>query len=94
MMDIIIIYQTDEQIEGLIVAPASGHPTDGTDKMCLCRCETAPESVTVLGTYDEVFADAEKKAIYDRIYPPTYSYSDESGETVTVVKPEKFGVFA
>lgn len=94
MTDIIVIYQTDEQIEGLTVAPASCHPTDGTDFMCLCRCEAAPESVTVLGTYEEVFADAEKQAIYDRIYPPTYSYSDESGETVIIEKPERFGVFA
>lgn len=86
MMDIIIIYQSDEQIEGLTVAPASGHPTDGTDKMCLCRCETAPENVTILGRYEEVFADPEKKAIYDRIYPS----HDEDGN----VKPEKFGVFA
>ena len=91
MTDIIIIYQTDEQIEGLTVTPPQ---TDGTDKMCLCRCEELPEGITVLGTYDEVFADETKKAVYDRIYPPTYSYSDESGETVTSARPEKFGVFA
>ena len=91
MMDIIVIYQTDEQIEGLTVTPPQ---TDGTDFMCLCRCATAPENVTVLGTYEEVFADAEKKATYDRIYPPTYDYTNEDGETITVVRPEKFGVFA
>ena len=91
MTDIIIIYQTDKQIEGLTVTPPQ---TDGTDKMCLCRCEEPPAGVTVLGTYAEVFADAELKAVYDRIYPPTYSYSDESGETVMIEKPERFGVFA
>ena len=91
MTDIIIIYQADEQIEGLTVTPPQ---TDGTDKMCLCRCETEPEGVAVLGTYEEVFADAEKKAIYARICPPTYEYEDESGKTITVSKPEKFGVFA
>ena len=91
MMDIIIIYQNDEQIEGLTVTPPQ---TDGTDFMRLCRCEELPENVTVLGTYDEVFADETKKAIYDRIYPPTYNYKDENGETVIVEKPEKFGVFA
>lgn len=91
MIDVIIIYQADEQIDGLTVTPAQ---TDGQDKMCLCRCETAPDSVTVLGTYDEVFADPTKKAVYDRIYPPTFSYVDEDGETVTVAKPQKFGVFA
>lgn len=94
MMDIIIIYQNDEQIEGLTVAPSSGHPTDGTDFMCLCRCEEPPVGVTVLGTYEEVFADAEKKAIYDRIYPPTFESEGESGEVVIVEKPERFGVFA
>ena len=94
MTDIIIIYQTEEQIAGLTVAPASGHPSDGTDFMCLCRCETAPEGVAVLGTYDDVFSDAEKKAIYDRIYPPTYETVGEKGETVIIEKPERFGVFA
>ncbi len=91
MTDIIIIYQTDEQIEGLTVTPPQ---TDGTDFMRLCRCEELPENVTVLGTYDEVFADETKKAIYDRIYPPTYSYIAEDGETIEVKRPEKFGVFA
>ena len=94
MMDIIIIYQTNEQIAGLTVAPSSGHPTDGTDTMCLCRCETAPENVMVLGTYDEVFASEELKAIYDRLYPPTYETVGESGETVIIEKPKQFGVFA
>lgn len=87
MTDIIIIYQRDEQIERLTVTPCQ---TDGTDKMCLCRCEAAPDGVAVLGTYEEVFADAQKKAIYDRLYPPTYT--DEDGNIVQ--KPEKFGVFA
>ncbi|WP_277657238.1 hypothetical protein [Seleniivibrio woodruffii] len=94
MTDIIIIYQTDEQIAGLTVAPASGHPTDGTDFMCLCRCEEPPVGVTVLGTYAEVFASEELKAIYDRIYPPTYETVGENGETVIIEKPERFGVFA
>jgi hypothetical protein len=80
MTDIIIIYQTDEQIEGLTVTPPQ---TDGTDYMCLCRCEKAPEGVTVLGTYEEVFTDEEKKAVYDRIYPSEYQLDEM-----------RFGVFA
>jgi len=91
MTDIIIIYKTEEEIEGLTVTP---YETDGDVKMCLCRCETEPEGVTVLGTYEEVFADETKKIIYDRIYPPTYSYTDSTGETAEVKKPQKFGVFA
>lgn len=91
MTDIIIIYQTDEQIEGLTVTPPQ---TDGTDKMCLCRCEELPESVTVLGTYEDIFADEAKKAVYDRIYKPTHTYTDENGESIEVKRPEKFGVFA
>lgn len=90
-MDIIIIYQNDEQIEGLTVTPAQ---TDGIDKMCLCRCDYEPEGITVLGTYEEVFADTEKKAIYDRLYPQTLTYTDENGNEVTIQKPEKFGMFA
>ena len=91
MTDIIIIYQTEEQIEGLTVTPPQ---TGGSDRMCLCRCETEPEGVMVLGTYEEVFADETKKAIYDRIYPPTYTDTDSTGENSEVKKPEKFGVFA
>lgn len=64
-MDIIIIYQLEEQIKGVDVTQSY---SDGADFMCLCRCETVPEGVTVLGTYDEVFADADKKAVYDRFY--------------------------
>ena len=91
-MDIIIIYQNDEQIEGLTVTPAQ---TDGTDKMCLCRCETAPEGVEVLGTYDEIFADEDKYARYCQLYPQTYTQVGEEGDEVTVERTEKrFGVFA
>ena len=52
------------------------------------------ESLRVLGTYDEVFADPDKKAIYDQVYVREYTYLNENGDEQTGMKPEKFGVFA
>lgn len=51
-------------------------------------------SIEILGTYGEVFADPEKKSICDRIYQREYKYIDENGVEQTGMKPEKFGVFA
>lgn len=52
-------------------------------------------SLTVLGTYEEVFADAAKKEIYDRVYDQTpVILTDEDGVESTYTPPEKFGVFA
>jgi len=50
---------------------------------------------SILGTYDEVFADPAKKITYDRIYDQTpITYTDpETGEEFTYTPPEKFGVF-
>lgn len=54
------------------------------------------ESVEVLGTYDEVFADDEKYAKYSSAYPhDPYTIKDpETGEEITITPPKKFGVFA
>lgn len=52
-------------------------------------------TLTVLGTYDEVFADPAKRDIYDRVYDQTpISFTDEDGTQHTFTPPEKFGVFA
>jgi hypothetical protein len=53
------------------------------------------QSATVMGTYDEVFADTAKKITYDRIYPhePYEITNPITGETITITPPEKFGVF-
>lgn len=45
----------------------------------------------ILGSYEEVFADPEKKAIYDRIYPREPILLENGGE---YIPPERFGVFA
>lgn len=50
-------------------------------------------TLEVLGTYDEVFADPAKKAIYDRVYVRSYTYIDDGGIERTALRPEKFGVF-
>lgn len=51
-------------------------------------------SLQVLGTYEEVFADPALKSLYDSVYSPTFTYLDEEGEQQTATRPEKFGVFA
>jgi hypothetical protein len=50
---------------------------------------------SILGTYDEVFADSAKKITYDRIYDQTpITYTDpDTGEEITYTPPPKFGVF-
>lgn len=51
-------------------------------------------TLTVLGTYDEVFADPAKCEIYDRVYDQTsVIYTDEEGVERTYTPPRMFGVF-
>lgn len=51
-------------------------------------------TLQVLGTYDEVFADPAKKAIYDMVYPRTpITWTDEAGVEYRHVPPERIGVF-
>jgi hypothetical protein len=53
------------------------------------------EHLTLLGTYDEVFSNEDKLAIYNSVYdrtPKTFT-DPETGEEYTVTPPEKFGVF-
>ena len=50
--------------------------------------------LTVLGTYDEVFADPDKRVIYDRVYDQApMVFADTDGIERTHTPPEKFGVF-
>lgn len=73
----------------------------GSNTLSLIRCNSGEledlkslVSLRVLGTYEEVFADPELKAIYDSVYIREYTYLDEDGNTVEGLKPEKIGVFA
>ena len=51
-------------------------------------------SIEVLGTYDEVFADPEKMAKYESVYSTQpYEVADEDGKKHNVEPPKKFGVF-
>jgi len=48
-----------------------------------------------LGSYEEVFADPEKLAIYDRIYDRTpVTFTDEDGTEHTMTPSDKFVVFS
>ena len=47
-------------------------------------------NIAVLGTYDEVFADPAKRAIYDRVYPRDPVIVDG----IALTPPERFGEFA
>jgi len=85
MIDIIITY-TDETIftgeEPTFKGSKTPAVTNGSEFMRLVRVvseEDMPAGLTVLGTYEEVFADADKKAVYDNIYKRRYAYTDEEG---------------
>ncbi len=53
------------------------------------------ESLQVLGTFEQVFADPQKKEIYDRLYPRTPEvWLDENEVEHTYIPPEEFGKFA
>lgn len=53
------------------------------------------DSLVMLGTYDDVFADPALREIYDRVYDQTpITWTDENGVEHSQPKPEKFGVFA
>jgi len=75
---------------------------NGTESLALIRADddlvalgNTLTNLTLLGTYDEVFADVDKKIIYDRVYDQTpVDYTDEEGNPQTYTPPEKFGVFA
>lgn len=55
----------------------------------------ALDSVTVLGTYDEVEADPDLKAVHDRVYPRTERvWTDDEGRERTTIPPERIGAFA
>ena len=75
----------------------------GQKTLCLVRVSDSElsklqsfEQLEILGTYDEVFADAAKMKKYNSVYSTaSYEYTDEeTGETITVTPPKKFGVFA
>ena len=57
---------------------------------------TAITSLSILGTYDEIFADSEKLAIYDSIYDRSeQTITDpETGEEYTYQPPDHFAEFA
>lgn len=91
------------EAEGLERIPLCKTPTvrgDSGETLALVRVADPAEierwpCLHVLGTYDEVFADPEKLAIYDRIYPRTpVAWVDEDGTEHTYTPPDKFGVFA
>ena len=53
------------------------------------------KNITILGTYDEIFADNKKKAIYDKLYPrKIQTYIDPDGKEQKNTPADKFAVFA
>ncbi|MBT8448837.1 MAG: hypothetical protein KJO69_04060 [Gammaproteobacteria bacterium] len=53
-------------------------------------------SLTRLGTYEEIFADVDKDALYKSVYDYTeeLSYMDEEGVVHTYFRPQRLGEFA
>lgn len=55
----------------------------------------ATKVIKILGTWEELKADSEAKAIYDRVYPRTpVKVTDEDGTEHTIISPEEIGRFA
>lgn len=52
------------------------------------------QNLTILGSFEEVFANPDLKEIYDRVYPRTFETLNFEGNTITITKPERFGAFA
>lgn len=51
-------------------------------------------NLEILGTYDEVFSDPAKMALYESVYSTQpYEVEDEDGTKQTITPPKKFGVF-
>lgn len=108
MIDVITHCQNTAELRdeldalGFETIPVTKTPSQRSDNetLALCRVDSLDdlaqfECLTVLGTYDEVLNDPEKRAIYERIYPTTpVEWIDEDGQTQTYTPPEKFGVFA
>jgi hypothetical protein len=53
------------------------------------------ESLVILGTFEEIFNDPEKLAIYDSVYDrtPKTIVDEETGQTNTITYPDHFNVF-
>ena len=96
MIDAIVTFQ-DESIFDDVAINKTPNVTNGKDFMCLVRVDgldNVPEGCEILGSYDEVFADEAKKAIYDSIHIQNMEIEDEDGNVINIILPEKFGVFA
>lgn len=52
------------------------------------------QNLTILGSFEDVFADPEKTEIYDRVYVQTFETTDMEGNPITVTRPRMFGAFA
>ena len=52
-------------------------------------------SLTLLGTYDEIFANPTLDAIYKSVYPydVPIEYIDDEGNPQSYMRPQKIGVF-
>lgn len=87
-------------LETLPVLARTPDQVAGNGFVTLVRVNSADDlaafsSVVILGSYEEVFSDPEKLAVYDRCYdrsPRTWIGSD--GVERTYTPPDKFGVFA
>ena len=56
----------------------------------------ALDTIVLLGTYEEIFADADKDSMYKSVYPydVPITYVDEEGVEQSYLRPKKIGLFA
>ena len=92
----------DPENPTFIINKSMSTKRNGSETVTLIRAFTqdmtdleSMDSLTILGTYEQVFADPDKRAIYDRVYPQTpVEIDDGEGGVSVYTPPEKFVVFA
>ena len=90
-----VLMNDEENPLGFTHTPFKVNPTNDEEAITLVLGD-APNELTLLGSYDEVFNDDTKHNIYKRIYPydVAITYVDEDNNSVEYHLPKKIGEFA
>lgn len=94
---------TDEDGVTTFLVPKTPTVRNGNKTLSLIRLtdedivelnEANLQTLTILGTYEECFADSGKKSLYDSVYPcDLFTITLEDGSTSIYTPPEKIGTF-
>ena len=95
------IDSVDSEKPKLKILKSNHGPKNGKETLRLHRANAEDlvdletfDNLTILGTYEEVFTDPAKRAIYDRVYDQTtIDVNDVKGRKTMYTPPERFVVF-